>query len=202
MLTRHWETIAKVALTIASVVCLVWHCRWSGNGREEWANGTGHQESSRWGTELKPAVGPRPKVGACEIREPFRIEVTGSDRRWHVRYPDVIGPFVFERRGLRMHEIHVPQNTHVVLVFKSSDYIYTFALPECGLKEIAVPDLEFPVQLCPIDAGRYEFHGDELCGDPKTDLDGALIVESHDRFLEWYEEMNAGVADRRMVHPF
>jgi heme/copper-type cytochrome/quinol oxidase subunit 2 len=78
----------------------------------------------------------------------------------------------------------------VLLVFKSSDYIYTFTLPAFNLKEIAVPDMEFTARLCVSGTGIFDFRGDELCGGPDSRLDGRLFVEPHDQFLDWYEGMS------------
>lgn len=127
------------------------------------------------------------------ISEPYCIEITGSDYRWHVRYPDCDGRLADAGEGPIVRDIHVPVQTDVVLVLKSDDYIYTLALPKYGLKEIAVPNLEFRMVLHPPDAGRFPLLGDELCGDPHPDLKGNLIVEPKDRFVKWITDQ------RRMI---
>jgi heme/copper-type cytochrome/quinol oxidase subunit 2 len=121
--------------------------------------------------------------------------VTGCEGRWRVRYADLPGRLTADGRLSGDREIHVPEHQPVVLVLKSADYVYTFALPAYDLKEIAVPDLEFTMRLCPSDAGRFEFHGNELCGEPHSGLDGHLCVESQDRFFEWYGKMSAKAAN-------
>ena len=82
-------------------------------------------------------------------------------------------------------DVHIPVQTDVVLVLRSEDYVYTLALPQFGLKEIAVPTLEFRLDFRPPDAGRFPLLGDQLCGDPHPDLQCGLVVESRDQFLKW-----------------
>src|SRR4029077_9337405 len=108
--------------------------------------------------------------------------------RWHVRYPGEDGRLVTEGAALTLRDVHVPVQTKVILVLKSTDFVYTLALPQFGLKEIAVPDLEFRMEFRSTVAGRFELIGDELCGDPHPELRGVLIVEPVDRFLSWLHE--------------
>jgi len=135
------------------------------------------------------------RIRHLAVCEPFRVEVTGCEGRWRIRYADLSGQLAAEGHLGADREIHVPQNQQVELVLNSEDYVYTFALPAYDVKEIAVPDLEFAVYLHPSAAGRFEFHGDELCGEPHSGLDGHLCVEPQDRFFQWYEEMSAQAAD-------
>ena len=133
---------------------------------------------------------PPRKIPLPVICEPFRVEVTGCEGRWDIRYPDLPGRLAVAGRQNAVPNIHIPQNVQVLLIFKSADYIYGFALPAYNLKEIAVPDLEFTAGFRASDAGLHEFRGDELCGGPHSRLDGHLCVEPQDRFLEWYEKMS------------
>lgn len=141
------------------------------------------------------ANAPKTPAAVPQIREPYHIEITGSKDRWHVRYPGADGEVASESDARTVRNIHIPLQTKVVLVLKSTDYIYTLALPQFGLKEIAVPDLEFRMELCPPAAGRFELVGNQLCGDPHAELDGFLIVEPTDRFFDWLT--NAGEEDSR-----
>jgi heme/copper-type cytochrome/quinol oxidase subunit 2 len=114
------------------------------------------------------------------ITDPYVVEIVCRDKLWFVRYPKES-----RKNSDSSREIHLPQNTHIVLVLNSADYVYTFAIPELGLKEIAVPDLEFRMEFCPKNCGQYELVGESLCGDPHSDLPGKLVVESHQDFLAW-----------------
>jgi heme/copper-type cytochrome/quinol oxidase subunit 2 len=122
------------------------------------------------------------------IREPYRIEITGHNDRWHVRYSDIDGQFADPDEGPSAREVHVPLETDVVLVLKSNDYVYTLELPQFALKEIAVPRLEFHIELHPADAGRFPMLGDQLCGDAHPELHGDLVVEPRSSFLQWLND--------------
>jgi len=127
-----------------------------------------------------------PRSSALPISEPYRIEVTGNDHRWEVRYPGAVRT---GRSG------HVPVATHVIFVLKSKDYVYTLGIPQYGLKEIAVPDLEFQMEFRPSAAGRFSLLGQELCGDPDGDFQGQLIVEPRDQFARWLLAPGSDAAD-------
>jgi len=141
------------------------------------------------------AKAPQASEVVLQIREPYQIEITGSKDRWHVRYPGADGRPVTSADTLVVRNIHVPQETKIVLVLKSTDYIYTLSLPQFHLKEIAVPDLEFRMEFCPPEAGQFELVGNQLCGDPHAELQGVLIVEPRDHFLGWLQTAGSENAD-------
>lgn len=119
------------------------------------------------------------------IIEPLCIQLTGTNHRWQVTYPALKGvPSAIDllRAG---RDLHVPVDTSVVLILKSTDFIYTLAIPEFGLKEIAVPDLEFRMTFRPMQVGHYPLIGEELCGSPESEGPGQLIVESQAKFQAW-----------------
>jgi heme/copper-type cytochrome/quinol oxidase subunit 2 len=124
------------------------------------------------------------KIEPTAIPNPFVLEITGSNKSWSAKYPDVgdknSGKVVPAARGL-----HLPLGTKIVLVLKSTDYVYTFAIPQQGLKEIAVPALEFRMGIRPTKARQLELVGEGLCGDPHTEVPGRLIFDSQARFLKW-----------------
>jgi heme/copper-type cytochrome/quinol oxidase subunit 2 len=122
------------------------------------------------------------------IHEPYRIEITGNKDRWHVRYADREGLFGEPGEGPIARDVHVPLETDIVLVLKSNDFVYTLELPNFALKEIAVPKLEFRMEFRPPDAGRFPMLGDQLCGDAHPELQGDLIVEPRDHFLQWLND--------------
>ena len=119
------------------------------------------------------------------IREPYCIEVTGHEYHWDVRYPGADGLLATDDDRLTVRNVHVPQGTDVVLLLKSLDYVYVMKLPQFGLKEMAVPTLEFRMSFHPQEAGQFALLGDELCGDPHPELKGHLIVEPREHFLAW-----------------
>lgn len=124
---------------------------------------------------------------ANPIPNPFILEITGSNKTWSARYPSLSGSkspgkVVPATRGL-----HLPRDTKIILLLKSTDYVYTFAVPQQELKEIAVPSLEFRMAIRPTQASQLDLVGEGLCGDPHTEVPGRLIFEPPGHFLKWQQ---------------
>lgn len=116
------------------------------------------------------------------IPQPLFIHLTGTEHQWHAEYLGSNGD-----RILVGPDLHVPVGYPVVFVLQSTDYIYTMAIPEFGLKEIAVPELEFRMSLRPMRSGVFPLIGEELCGLPGEDGPGRLIVEPLSEFQPWFD---------------
>ena len=80
-------------------------------------------------------VQTEPPIDAVEI------EMTGHDFQWHSRYAGQDGQLGTSDDVNAAQVLHVPVDAEVDIVLKSLDYIYSLAVPQAGLKEIAVPDL-------------------------------------------------------------
>lgn len=119
----------------------------------------------------------------------LRIEITGFEFQWHVRYPGPDGELGTEDDAWGRQDVHVPLGRDVELVLHSRDYLYTFALPHAGLKEIAVPDLTFSLRLTPHELGRFELLGDQFCGYSHPDLMGSFVVMTEADFERWSGEL-------------
>ncbi|MBX3444322.1 MAG: hypothetical protein KF774_18105 [Planctomyces sp.] len=138
------------------------------------------------------AVAPVPARRKIELPEPFRIEITGAGKQWQVRYPDLDllgGPDA----AIIQQDIPVPGDRELQFVLKSEDYVYTLEIPAHQKKEIAVPTLEFRMTLEPQEPGTLEYVGEPMCNDPHSPMNGRLIIESADRFLDRCEQ----AADQR-----
>ncbi len=129
----------------------------------------------------------------ASISEPLFIQLTGTKHRWRADYPMIDGTFLAIDDLQAESQLHVPLDTEVVLILKSTDYIYTLAIPELGLKEIAVPDLEFRMAFRPTRVGLFPLIGEELCGLPGGDNSGQLVVESREQFLAWLRRKNTSL---------
>ncbi|HLJ11714.1 MAG TPA: hypothetical protein VKU82_11020 [Planctomycetaceae bacterium] len=130
-----------------------------------------------------------------DVREPYVIEITGNNDRWHVRYPGADGTQATAGNEVARRDVHVPLDMQIILKLKSRDFVYSLELPEYGLSQIAVPNLEFKMEFRATQAGRFAFEGDELCGDAHPELEGELIVEPRERFLEWLHSAGAESSD-------
>jgi heme/copper-type cytochrome/quinol oxidase subunit 2 len=126
--------------------------------------------------------------GAIPIAEPCRIEVIGTNHRWHARYECADGTFVSAGPQRSGENIHVPLGVNTVLVLKSTDYAYIFSVPQCALKEMAIPGLEFRIEFRPADAGRYPLAGQRLCDGAPPAPQGDLVVESPREFCAWLND--------------
>ena len=122
---------------------------------------------------------------SAAIPNPFVLEITGTNKSWSAKYPDTSGGKDARKVVPAAREIHLPLDTKIILLLRSTDYVYTFAIPQQELKEIAVPSLEFRMTLLPTEARQLELVGEGLCGDPHTEVPGRLIFEPPSQFLKW-----------------
>lgn len=105
------------------------------------------------------------------------IEAFGRDRAWQFS--------VGER--VSQDELKLPLGAEVLINLRSEELIYVFSCPELGLKEIAVPDLEFSLSFKPDRLGNFELLMDPMCGfqlSPGKTM-GRLRVVSAAEFRRW-----------------
>lgn len=116
------------------------------------------------------------------LPQPLVIHLTGTEHLWQAEY------VLEDGQSLRVGpELHVPVDWPVEFVLESNDYIYTLAIPAFGLKEIAVPELEFRMSLRAEKSGVFALIGEEMCGLPGEAGPGQLVVESLESFRAWFE---------------
>jgi len=136
-----------------------------------------------------------------DLSNPYRIELTGTDHRWQMEYSGIPG-LASQPKFLEVgSDLFVPLGTRILLVLKSTDYIYTLAVPDFGIKEIAVPRLEFEMDFLPSTLGNYQLIGDELCGGLRGDTPGRLVVEPiaafQERLHRWSQPTSRGSSSHR-----
>ncbi len=141
-----------------------------------------------------PYVGKRILVGllftglfsGCAAHQPQHrldsivIEVTGDDFNWYFRYPGPDGVLGTSDDQHSVQHIFLPDNSKVNLKLKSKDYVYSFALPELGLEEIAVPGLSFELMFTTGDEQTLQLMGDQFCGFAHETLIGKVYVRNQD----------------------
>lgn len=140
---------------------------------------------SLFSSRLVPA-GPAP----VPIPNPYPIEITGSSYHWNVRYPGFDGLLGTPDDIHGARDIHVPAEREIIFELRSKDYVYLFSIPDLKLKEAAVPTLEFRLTFHASQTGEWKLTGDEFCGEPHPELNGRIIVESHDQFQKWLTDAN------------
>jgi heme/copper-type cytochrome/quinol oxidase subunit 2 len=139
------------------------------------------------GVPLQDAVRFQAADAAESIPDPLVIQLTGTEHRWQAVYPQIGDAIPVVQDLGAGQRLHLPFDTDVVLILKSTDYIYTLAIPELGLKQIAVPDLEFRMTFRPSAGGPYSLIGDELCGLQQSDQAVQLVAEPREQFVQFLE---------------
>lgn len=107
------------------------------------------------------------------------IEVTGEEFFWTFRYPGKDGVCGTPDDFVLPEKLIVPLNRQVRLQLKSIDYIYVFEIPPLGIREIAVPDLEYSVEFSINEPMASSLPMDPLCafGLFQNDSMGTISVD-------------------------
>lgn len=138
--------------------------------------------SSRMSPHSAPAV-------ASDIAH-LTARANGRGFRWYFDYPGPDGEFdtADDRQGEPT--LRVPINSTVKLEITSSDYLYTFSIPELGLKQIAVPRLTHTLSFRADRAGQFDLKADPLCGFRLLhgEVMGKLLVVERKKFEAWRRE--------------
>ena len=114
------------------------------------------------------------------------IEVTGDEFNWYFRYPGPDGVLGTDDDRHSVQDLFLPDNSNVQLKLKSNDYVYSFALPELGMKEIAVPGLDFGLRFTTQDEQTLQLLGDQFCGFAHESLIGKVYVRNReDGYYNW-----------------
>lgn len=115
------------------------------------------------------------------------IEVTGDNFNWYFRYPGPDGELGTADDRFSTKDLYLPDNADVKLELNSKDYIYTLEIPPLGVKEVAVPDLDFGMKFSTLGEQSWELLGGQFCGYTHDSLKGRVYVrdQSMTGFYEW-----------------
>lgn len=114
------------------------------------------------------------------------VEVTGSEFNWYFRYPGPDGVLGTGDDRHSVQDLFLPANSEVDLKLKSNDYLYSFALPELGMEEIAVPGLDFGLRFTTQSERTLQLLGHQFCGFAHESLIGKVYVRGPDGdFYDW-----------------
>ena len=121
---------------------------------------------------------------------PLRIEARGSDRDWNFSYLGPDGTLDTADDIKSRGEMNLPVGAEVVINLRSDDFIYVFSCPDLGLKEIAVPDLEFSISFTAERPGEFNLLMDPMCGFrlPPGETMGRIKVAGANDFRQWLRE--------------
>jgi cytochrome c oxidase subunit 2 len=133
--------------------------------------------------EREPAWSPASSEG------PITVEVTGRDFFWRFRFAGRDGKFNTGDDVQLDKQVHLPRDRDIVFLITSDDYVYTLAIPELGLRQIAVPDLTFPLKFRTTRAGSFDILADPLCSVKyfHDENMGLAVVEPEPAFDSWYQ---------------
>jgi cytochrome c oxidase subunit 2 len=110
-----------------------------------------------------------------------RIEVTGEQWWWRVRYLDAQGRPDFETAN----EIRIPVGQPVLLELKSADVIHSFWVPALAGKLDMIPGRTNRLRLHASRAGEYRGQCAEYCGGPHAFMAFFVIAEQEEGFQQW-----------------
>lgn len=135
------------------------------------------------------ALKSHPRWSPTVLRTPIQIQAVGHDFFWHFRFPGPDGEFNTKDDVSVANELHLPTERDVVFLVTSEDYVYTMAIPDLGLRQIAVPELTFPLAFRVAEERSFEIKADPLCGVRLFHGEGmgTVIVQSESSFDSWYE---------------
>ena len=107
----------------------------------------------------------------------LRIEVTGEQWWWRVRYPE------FETAN----EIRIPAGKPVELLLRSADVIHSFWVPSLAGKVDMVPGRINRLRLVADKPGVYRGQCAEFCGGPHAKMAFHIVAETPEQFAAWSE---------------
>jgi cytochrome c oxidase subunit 2 len=119
---------------------------------------------------------------------PPTVEVTGRQFEWRLRYPGKDGVLGTPDDLFVVNDLHLPVNEEILVDLKSMDVLHSFFLPNCRVKQDAVPGMKIPVWFRATQVGRYDLVCAELCGWGHYKMKGRLTVEPRAEFDEWLSE--------------
>lgn len=111
----------------------------------------------------------------------LRIEVTGHQWWWQVRYLDAEGRVEFETAN----EIRIPAGRPVELVLGSADVLHSFWVPNLAGKLDMVPGRTNRLRLAADRAGVFRGQCAEYCGGPHALMALYVVAEEAGRFDAW-----------------
>ncbi len=124
--------------------------------------------------------------------KPLDIHILGRDCRWEVTYPGRDGVLATADDIIAGNRLQLPAGTSVRLHLHSADFVYSFALPELNLREIAVPDMTFTLSVSAQPTGNLTLRGGEMCGDRRNELSGTVVVSSPTAWNTWLHQHRNG----------
>lgn len=136
-----------------------------------------------YGMWLMPAI--RPWVP--DDQQVRRIEVTGEQFWWRVRYFDEAGKTMFETAN----EVRIPVGQPAHFSLKAADVIHSFWVPSLGGKMDMIPGRTNPLTLTADREGTYRGVCAEFCGESHALMAFTVRAVAPDEHEAWLAERRA-----------
>ncbi len=142
----------------------------------------------------------------------LRIEITGQQFAWNIRYPGPDGTFgrvspelIDDSAGnpvgldfndpaaaddLVLPTMAIPVNRPIELLLRSKDVTHAFFVRELRIKQDTVPGLMIPVRFTATHLGQFEIACAELCGLGHHRMRSFIDVLSEADYANWLAEMS------------
>lgn len=111
--------------------------------------------------------------------KPLRIDVTGHQWWWEVRYPD-------SNISLK-NELHIPAGMPIDIHLSTADVIHGFWVPRLGGKLDAIPGRVNVLRLQADEPGVYLGQCSEFCGLHHAVMKFTVKAHTPDDFARWLE---------------
>lgn len=122
---------------------------------------------------------------------PIRVLVVGHEYFWRFRFPGPDAEFNTSDDVRVENELHLPVERDIEFLITSDDYVYTFAIPELDLRQIAIPELTYHLTFRIMEERSLDITADPLCGVRlfHDEHMGKIVVERASTFDSWYETL-------------
>ncbi len=153
--------------------------------------------SDRWEGGIGPRVVAVPHTSSPSMTHvPAEVLATGRGSRWYFRYPGVDQESGTPDDLVSVGDLCLPIGAAVTLVLASDDSIYTFSVPERGIRGMAVPDLRSSIAIRADRPGTFELAADPMCGRRSNHI-GRLLILTRPDFAAWLDGLSRAAGTRR-----
>ncbi len=132
------------------------------------------------------------QTSAAEKRDgAVRIEVSGQQWAWNIRYAGPDGRFATADDPVTINELVVPIGQPVVIELASSDVVHALHLPNVRIKRDAIPGRIGRLWFEANTLGQFDMLCAQFCGPAHYRMAGVLRVVSRQEFKQWIDASSA-----------
>ncbi len=144
----------------------------------------------RWEWGIAPRVVAARHASSPSLPpDPAEVLATGRASRWHFRYPGGDQMFGTPDDLASVGDLCLPVGAALTLSLASDDSIYTFSVPELGIRGMAVPDVPSSFPIRADRPGTFELAADPMCGRRPNHV-GRLLIKTRPEFAAWLDGLS------------